>query len=497
LTVKFVIGLTTINNMVRIKVQIAFLILLFQPVVTYGGWSDPIRISAHGGYARPKIIASQDTLYVVAMTSTGRDKIVFIKSTDMGVSWNAERTVSDTVNTGNILFSQILRYNQKIIVLWRCHFLQNDSHNIGCRLSTNGGRTWRPISYALNPGLTGPFFFAASASDSIINIAYCKDIDGILTYYSIKSINFGQTWTSPVQVLETLYSDVPDMVSIDSTIHLVWAGFFNQQESGDVYYNRSMDNGNTWYPRIPISRPDIYPSEIASICANEDGKLTICWMDFKDSPYWSTGDIFIRQSADTGSTWLPERQATFTHYAWGSDVASNRDTIHVVWADEGAGIANESIYYTKSTDNGLNWSELYWIDGTLDNSADPNLTISNDRVYCIWVDGRYDPDTNLMGGVYLSSWTTDPDAVERDANPLPTTIQLRAYPNPFNSATTITLTGAEQAEIGIYDITGRLVTTLHTVSGQALWDASAYSSGLYFARLAGEKAGTIKLVLVK
>ena len=80
---------------------------------------------------------------------------------------------------------------------------------------------------------------------------------------------------------------------------------------------------------------------------------------------------------------------------------------------------------------------------------------------------------------------------------LPSNISLTAYPNPFNSATTITLTGAEQAEIGIYDITGRLITTLHTVGGQALWDASAYSSGLYFARVAGEKASTIKLVLVK
>jgi|WetSurMetagenome_2_1015567.scaffolds.fasta_scaffold65479_1 hypothetical protein len=74
---------------------------------------------------------------------------------------------------------------------------------------------------------------------------------------------------------------------------------------------------------------------------------------------------------------------------------------------------------------------------------------------------------------------------------------IQAYPNPFNSATTIMLTGAEQAEIGIYDITGRLITTLHTVGGQALWDASGCSSGLYFARLAGEKASSIKLVLVK
>jgi hypothetical protein len=88
--------------------------------------------------------------------------------------------------------------------------------------------------------------------------------------------------------------------------------------------------------------------------------------------------------------------------------------------------------------------------------------------------------------------------IEVDSPLLPVAEKLlSAYPNPFNSATTITLTGAEQSEIGIYDITGRLITTLYTVGGQAVWDASVYSSGLYFARAAGEKANTIKLVLVK
>jgi hypothetical protein len=79
----------------------------------------------------------------------------------------------------------------------------------------------------------------------------------------------------------------------------------------------------------------------------------------------------------------------------------------------------------------------------------------------------------------------------------PAQFSFSAYPNPFNSAATITLTGAEQAEIGIYDITGRLITTLHATQGRAVWDASGVSSGVYFARVVGEKEGAIKLVLVK
>jgi hypothetical protein len=60
-------------------------------------WSSPIRISEHGGYTTPQIIASEDTLYVVAMTSNRRDKICFVKRTDMGVNRRTVRTFFDTV----------------------------------------------------------------------------------------------------------------------------------------------------------------------------------------------------------------------------------------------------------------------------------------------------------------------------------------------------------------------------------------------------------------
>ena len=79
------------------------------------------------------------------------------------------------------------------------------------------------------------------------------------------------------------------------------------------------------------------------------------------------------------------------------------------------------------------------------------------------------------------------------------------YPNPFNPTTTIhySLNKNANVEVTIYDIAGRLITTLinkFQIAGyhSITWDASNYSSGIYFLNMySGEISETKKLVLIK
>jgi hypothetical protein len=100
---------------------------------------------------------------------------------------------------------------------------------------------------------------------------------------------------------------------------------------------------------------------------------------------------------------------------------------------------------------------------------------------------------------YISIYAIPTTGINEDNSSLPSQPGLlSAYPNPFNSSTTITLTGTTIADITIYDITGRRITTLRTDAGKAIWDASGFPSGVYFARTqAGQKAQSIKLILLK
>ena len=79
------------------------------------------------------------------------------------------------------------------------------------------------------------------------------------------------------------------------------------------------------------------------------------------------------------------------------------------------------------------------------------------------------------------------------------------YPNPFNPATTISFTVAEQMDLKlvVYDMQGREIETLFNKSHapgsyDVSWSAKDMSSGIYFARLSTSTHEQIyKLMLIK
>ncbi len=92
-----------------------------------------------------------------------------------------------------------------------------------------------------------------------------------------------------------------------------------------------------------------------------------------------------------------------------------------------------------------------------------------------------------------------------DSPVLPQVLSIKAnYPNPFNSSTIIQLDGQlhQNSIILIYDTTGRLVKKLHANGNNPVWDGTdlkgiPVSAGIYFARLSGDNASSIKMLLLK
>ena len=82
-----------------------------------------------------------------------------------------------------------------------------------------------------------------------------------------------------------------------------------------------------------------------------------------------------------------------------------------------------------------------------------------------------------------------------------------SFPNPFNPSTTIQFNIPVEtrfiSSLRIFDITARVVETLlneKLIAGEheVVWDASGFSSGIYFLRLqSGSNFQTQKLILLK
>jgi len=106
----------------------------------------------------------------------------------------------------------------------------------------------------------------------------------------------------------------------------------------------------------------------------------------------------------------------------------------------------------------------------------------------------------------LDLWNNSLITTGTEFCPLPNRITLfQNYPNPFNVSTRISFELSEPAlvNLNIFDLNGKLVKTLisHTVITGLVsteWDATAYTSGIYFIQLiSGNNTVERKLLLIK
>ncbi len=491
----------------RKTLALIILIIALTATAAFAGWSEPRLVSPPGGCDAPQILAIRDTLHIVYETTRYYDKIVYQRSTDGGLTWSAQHILSDRLY--ETLFPKIIARGDRLMALWKKGLTGYYRNTIAFSVSTNNGITWSTPGVVINPGCPDNLYFAASVGNGLnINVVNRTFVDSDLIFYSIRSTNFGQTWTDPQEIFGCTEAGLPDQTSYGNSIHLTWQGRFNLNEPWDIYYCRSTDGGQTWSPNTMLSTMDNHGALSPAICVSDSDKVNVSWMDGKYSPYLVTGDILMRHSGDSGQDWESENQVSFNHFALGaSDIVSEGDTINIVWEDAIMGLANRSIYYVKSTDDGATWSEPYWIDGTFDDSSNPALAVSNGKVYCIWTDGRPIPDTNIIGGVYISRWDPEPSGIKNvNNNNVPDEINLSAYPNPFNSTTVINYTNMKGGDIEIFNSNGQLVTILGielSNEGQIKWDArdamgNRVSSGIYFARArASQHTLSLKLMYLK
>lgn len=441
---------------------------------------------------------------------------VYIKSTDAGQSWQ-EFTIG--VGSINQYFDADMTANGNL-------------HAVGTYgamiRSTNSGTSF----------VSQPFVTEHSITDiEFLNVSTGYAVAGFGDGDILKTTDAGETWVSQVSTytlpLYGIAFTSPETGYLAGSINIKkttnggtnWVDVYtsNQNEIfGDIFFT----NINTGYAVGSYGRllktTNAGTSWNSSTIPNAGTFLNSIFFVNDNTGYAVGGESKSLKTTDAGATW--EVMNITSGFLNLNNIYFN--DINTGYASHGTGIF-------KTTNGGTTWFQLSTPSGGYN-----NVQFRNNYGYAIAGDGKiiksidgggswivqptvtsnplyalYFNSDNFVyaGGVRGNMMKTIPQEllvtpVSGNQNETPGSFYLQQnYPNPFNPVTTIKfgIVKSGNVQIRVYDVAGKMVEELlnngyNPGSYEVKWDASKYSSGIYFYSIVtNEFIQTKKMVLVK
>ena len=239
-----------------------------------------------------------------------------------------------------------------------------------------------------------------------------------------------------------------------------------------------------------------------------DISITARLDNYDDLPGGAFAGLMIRQSDSTKSTFVAlissPRYGVYSKWRMPSGLSIN-SALH-------RDIPTRTPLWFRLTRQGDLFSTYYSVDGTTWGEPLKQVSVAMDSTVLVGLaaaSGFYDVTMNARFANVIVSDTVTTKVASR--NDLPHVFQIYPnFPNPFNPQTTLryTLPKKGHVTLRIYDINGRLVTTLvntenvagvHTVTWIGRdWQEQEVSSGVYLYRIQfGDQLKSGKMVLIR
>lgn len=291
---------------------------------------------------------------------------------------------------------------------------RNGEYDIYLNYSWDYGATWQASDIRLDtdPPGTAESRQARISSDNSghVYVSWIDNRNGKYDIYFNYSSDYGATWQSTDRRLDTdplgaADSKHPEIRSDrNGHVFVAWIDFRNGK--GDIYLNSSSDYGATWRAtdiRLDTGPPGVTDSREPEISIEEEGSVYVAWSEFQDGG----SDIYFNYSLDYGETWQPENMRLNTNplatsYSVKQEISSDENgRVYVTWNDDRNGEAD--IYFNYSSDYGATWQTS---DLRLDTdsagtgySEEPRITSDDSgHVYVAWKDNR-----NGNNDIYFNS----------------------------------------------------------------------------------------------
>ena len=510
-------------------------------------WGPVIRLTNdNAGSGHCSIAASGLNVHLVWYdTRDGNYEIYYKRSIDGGNNWSADLRLS---NTAAESYQPAVAVSGSVVhVVW--YDGTNGKWEIYYKRSTDGGITWGADTRLANNRKKDFMCPTLAVSGSNVHIVWIEIRSGSMGYLHYKhSVNGGLSWGADTKLSNSTFNnEFPSLAVNGSAVHLVFMR--PVQTNWEIFYLSSANNGTEWGSDVQLTNdPDV--SSVPSIAVS-GSDIHVIFRDWRDG----NSEIYYKRYINTPAVTIFEDDAEngfgnwITNQGWTTIAQYSHSPVNSFTDSPGGNYANKadnsmtlktalntltyndlklSFWHRYSTqankdfcrvevssNNGTSWQQVASYSGNLSTITQVELDISSYANNSANVkirfrltsdkktnaDGWYVDDIKITGKSLGDNFTGN-----KENNNVPEKYSLgQNYPNPFNPMTNIryTLPKNSFVSLKVYDVLGKEVTTLVNESlspgtYEAIFDATKYSSGVYFYKLeAGVFAKTRRMMLIK
>lgn len=273
--------------------------ILFSRSVDAGtSFAAPLNLSNNLGFSTfPNVLVDQNGVVHVAWQDTeyGASEIVYVKSTDGGLTFSAPINLSGDTETSVKVDMALDAYNN----LWA---VWNDATGMWLAQSSDGGHTF---SKRLVVGPTegkspiGPKISIAANTMHIVYQQAVSELDTNIMY--VRSTDNGQTFTAPMALTVAAGEATNPSVTADSAGYVYVAWQLSESGVRDIHLVRSANYGESFSAPANVTNnagisigPDLF--------VDASGTLHMVWQDTTPGNY----EAMFMHSLDHGLTFSPQ-----------------------------------------------------------------------------------------------------------------------------------------------------------------------------------------------
>jgi len=457
-------------------------------------WQPDTRLTNATGFSTNSDLSSSGSFLHAVWQDTrdGNGEIFYKRSTNEGVNWESDIQLTNLPNSKALPTISVSGSN--VHITWQDS--RNGNSEIYYKRSTDNGITWETDVRLTNNSAVSEYP-KITVDGSAVSVIWRDTRSGNYEIFYKRSIDGGNTWSADTMLTEHS-TGLAASISLTSTglnLHVAWSDT-RHNDDYEIYYKRSTNGGISWGADTRLTN-ELRISESPAITSNSS-EVHLTWIDLRDSNINS--EIYYKRSTDNGNTWGADSRLTVYAYAMNPAILLSGTIVHLSWHT----VTGSEIHYQRSLNNGSTWQMSAQLSNSFSGAYQPNIAVTGSKAHIIWHDVRngstnselyydFNPTGNSIGITNLS--TEIPAGYLLSQN----------FPNPFNPFTNIefAIQTSGNVKLIVFDMLGREVETLvneNLTAGtyKADWNASNYSSGVYFYKLQADEFAEIrKMVLVK